>query len=222
MRVVKSRVRGDAAEHAAAAAAELVTVHTSDGEEFPVHRRLLRPCISLTRAIREAGVGGGLAGVSSGKREAWEREQHQREREMHAQSQSQSQPRPAPTPAAVVVSSSETETDPNRTPAPPPPPPLANAAAAAAAHVSSYSSRAEASVDIDCATFDRVLVWLEAEALGRPPPDHDIRTTEELVGAADALGLRSLEDACRSKLGAHESRIRRYRWSEIVSHNAAG
>jgi hypothetical protein len=48
--------------------------------------------------------------------------------------------------------------------------------------------RAEASVDIDCPTFDRVLLWLEAETLGRPLPDHDIRITEELVGAADVLG----------------------------------
>ena len=81
---------------------------------------------------------------------------------------------------------------------------------------------AEATVDIDCATFDRVLVWLEAEALGRPLPDHDIRTTEDLLGAAEVLGLRSLSDTCHAKLGAHESRIRRYAWDEIVAHNAAG
>jgi hypothetical protein len=65
-------------------------------------------------------------------------------------------------------------------------------------------------------------LWLEAETLGRPLPDHDIRTTEELVGAAEVLGLRGLEDACATKLGAHESRIRRYKWSEILAHNAAG
>jgi hypothetical protein len=36
LRVCRSRVRGDAAERSAAAAAELVTVHTNDGEQFPV------------------------------------------------------------------------------------------------------------------------------------------------------------------------------------------
>ena len=65
LRLVNSNARGGSAA-AAAAARELVSVNTSDGETFPVHRRLLRPCIALTRAIREAGADG--PAVSSGKR----------------------------------------------------------------------------------------------------------------------------------------------------------
>jgi cytochrome b involved in lipid metabolism len=72
-RVTGSRSRRDAdgaEEAAAAAAAETVTVTTSDGEAFPVHRSLLRPCIALTRAIREAAPEGA---ASSGKRAEWEK-----------------------------------------------------------------------------------------------------------------------------------------------------
>jgi hypothetical protein len=39
-----------------AALANVVTVHTSDDEEFPVKRRLLRPCIALTSVV-QAGRG---------------------------------------------------------------------------------------------------------------------------------------------------------------------
>ena len=88
-----------------------------------MHRRLLRPCIALTRAIREAGAGGGAASVSSGKREQWERE-HQ-----------DSAPAAATAPATATAAS--------------------------------CSGSATALVGMDCATFDRVLVWLEADALGR-------------------------------------------------------
>ena len=72
-RVTGSRSRRDAdgaAEAEAAAAAETVTVTTNDGEVFPVHRSLLRPCIALTRAIREAAPEGA---ASSGKRAEWEK-----------------------------------------------------------------------------------------------------------------------------------------------------
>ena len=70
LRLVNSNARGGAAAAAAAAAKELVAVNRSDGETFPVHRRLLRPCIALSRAIREAGADG--PAVSSGKRREWE------------------------------------------------------------------------------------------------------------------------------------------------------
>ena len=41
-------------------------------------------------------------------------------------------------------------------------------------------------------------------ATGRTAPQHDIRITEDLVGAAETLGLRGLSDACNARLGAHE------------------
>jgi hypothetical protein len=53
----KTRARDSVAAEAALAR-EVVRVTTSDGETFPVHRRLLRPCIALTRAIRDAGADG--------------------------------------------------------------------------------------------------------------------------------------------------------------------
>ena len=37
----------------------MVTVHCEDEEAFPVHKRVLRPCIALTKAIRSAGPQGG-------------------------------------------------------------------------------------------------------------------------------------------------------------------
>jgi Cytochrome b5-like Heme/Steroid binding domain len=37
-------------------ARDVVHVHTNDGEWFPVAKRLLRPCISLTKAVRDSGV----------------------------------------------------------------------------------------------------------------------------------------------------------------------
>jgi hypothetical protein len=77
-------------------------------------------------------------------------------------------------------------------------------------------------VDVDCATFDRVLVWLEAEALGRVPPEHDIRIVEELAEAADALGLTTLSDYCSERLGEHESRRRVRSWREVFEHNERG
>jgi hypothetical protein len=35
----------------------LINITTNDGEYFPVHRKLLRPCIALTKAVRSPGAG---------------------------------------------------------------------------------------------------------------------------------------------------------------------
>ncbi|KAL4525142.1 hypothetical protein Ndes2526B_g07315 [Nannochloris sp. 'desiccata'] len=35
----------------------LIDIHTNDGEYFPVHRKLLRPCIALTKPVRTPGCG---------------------------------------------------------------------------------------------------------------------------------------------------------------------
>ena len=43
-----------ACERRAAAARDMVYVHTNDEETFPVKKRLLRPCIALTAAVRSA------------------------------------------------------------------------------------------------------------------------------------------------------------------------
>ena len=170
LRLMNSTVRGGEAAAKKAAARELVSVHTSDGETFPVHRRLLRPCIALTRAIREAGADG--PAVSSGKRREWE--------------------------ASAGIEDSGSD------------------------RIKEDRRQAECDVDVDCATFDRVLVWLEAEALGRVPPEHDIRIVEELAEAADALGLTTLTDYCSERLGEHESRRRVRSWREVFEHNERG
>ena len=77
-------------------------------------------------------------------------------------------------------------------------------------------------VPIDCERFDKVLLWLERESLGLALPEYDVHTAEALVGAADALGLASLADACRASLGAHESRITTHAWKDVVAHNRGG
>lgn len=78
------------------------------------------------------------------------------------------------------------------------------------------------SVDVGCLTFDRVLIFLEAEALGAPAPEFAVSMLDELADAARALGLRSLEDACAARLGAFSARLREYRFEEVRQRNAAG
>ena len=118
-----------------------VTVNTSDGEAFPVHRSLLKPCIALTKHVRDT----------------------------------------------------------------------------------SNTHGAEAAVDVDCATFDRVLLFLESAARGLGSSfAFDINTLPQLSQAAQALGCRPLKESCQKRLGQFEERIRMHRWSEVVAHNDAG
>ena len=172
--VLDSNPREDSEKRAATLERETIAVETSDGEVFPVHRSLLRPCVALTRHVREAAPGGV---TSSGKRAQWERE-------------------------VGLEAEAETTT--------------------ATTSSSSPSSRTGIRVPVDCEKFDKVLLWLERESLGSALPEYDVRTAEALVGAADALGLASLADACRGALGAHERRVRRHTWSDVTRHNAAG
>lgn len=48
-------------------------------------------------------------------------------------------------------------------------------------------------VDVDTLTFDRVLIFLEAQALGRPPPNYAVHLAEPLLAAAHTLELRALQ-----------------------------
>ena len=83
-------------------------------------------------------------------------------------------------------------------------------------------SRVDVDIDVDTDVFDRVLIFLEAAELAKPPPMYDIRITETLSAAAETLGCRTLGDWCAHRLGAYASRLREYAWDEIVAHNAAG
>jgi cytochrome b involved in lipid metabolism len=79
------------------------------------------------------------------------------------------------------------------------------------------------SVDLDCLVFDRVLLFLEAEALGRSEKyDFDINHVEEMTSAAETLGCQPLTDRCAQKTGAFFARIKEYRYEEVVAANASG
>ena len=116
-------------------------VTTSDGEVFPVLKPLLKPCIALTKAVRQAEGDG----------------------------------------------------------------------------------PAEASVPVECAIFDRVLLFLEAHARGNAEAfAFDISSLEQMGQAAGALGCRVLRECCEKRLGDFESRIRMHRWADVTKQNDSG
>eukprot|EP00899_Mesostigma_viride_P028493 jgi/Mesvir1/8829/Mv02730-RA.1 len=78
-------------------------------------------------------------------------------------------------------------------------------------------------IDVDCLIFDRVLLFLEHLAEGRAHEyDFDINLTEDMMRAAQVLGLGALTDHCRQKQGEFDSRIREYTFEEVVASNRAG
>ena len=210
-RVTGSRSRRDAdgaAEAAEAAAAETVTVTTNDGEVFPVHRSLLRPCIALTRAIREAAPEGA---ASSGKRVEWEKAR-----------QSEFGEGSAVEDEAAVEDEDEDLNEDSNARFPSSNARFSDSIARFPSSTDAPRVAATADVDVDCAGFDRALAWLEAESLGRAHPEYDIRVVESMAATAETLGLRSLADACAARLGTHASRVRVRRWADITAHNDAG
>ncbi|RHY31554.1 hypothetical protein DYB32_003383 [Aphanomyces invadans] len=80
-------------------------------------------------------------------------------------------------------------------------------------------------VDVDCLTFDRVLLYLEHVALH---PDEtfqfDPHFTDGLLHAARTVGCQGLEDLCRMKMGEFESRVRKQaiKYSYVVERNLVG
>ncbi|EIE25119.1 cytochrome b5 [Coccomyxa subellipsoidea C-169] len=128
-RCCRSRPSGDRSR-------AVIDVLTRDGEVFPVKRKLLRPCINLTQAVR--------------------------------------------------------------------------------------SDVPSVTIDVDTLVFDRVLIYLEAGAAGQPVPDYAVHLLGDLLHAGEALGLLSLQDYCRAKLGRLDSRIQLRSFEEVKAHNAAG
>lgn len=116
----------------------VISIYTNDGECFPVHRQLLRPCISLTKAVRTQGPG------------------------------------------------------------------------------------VTAEVDVDTLTFDRVLIFLESQALGKTPPSFGIHLIPALKEEASSLGLVSLHSWCEQRLGDSAARRRWHSFAEIEKRNGAG
>lgn len=78
-------------------------------------------------------------------------------------------------------------------------------------------------VNIDCCTFDRVLVFIMSQLY---PEEYkfalELSETNALSLAAEELGLISLSDLCQSQLSSFESRVRKdkyIRFSEIQKRN---
>ncbi|GAB4817964.1 hypothetical protein N2152v2_005010 [Parachlorella kessleri] len=80
----------------------------------------------------------------------------------------------------------------------------------------------EITVDVDTLTFDRVLIFLEAEALGKPQPSFAGHLIPPLLQAAGKLGLRSLQEFCHRTLGEMEARVRVHSLEEIQGRNSQG
>ncbi|RLN48142.1 hypothetical protein BBJ28_00001778 [Nothophytophthora sp. Chile5] len=80
-------------------------------------------------------------------------------------------------------------------------------------------------VDVDCCTFDRVLLYLEHEARNDDSDfQFDPAVAEELLSAAIAVGCIGLQDVCQKRLGEFDTRVRKeaIRWDEVKRRNKAG
>lgn len=80
-------------------------------------------------------------------------------------------------------------------------------------------------VDVDCCTFDRVLLYLEHEARNDDTEfQFDPSVTDELLAAAITLGCIGLQEICQRRFGEFETRVRKdaIRWEEVVRRNKAG
>jgi len=78
-------------------------------------------------------------------------------------------------------------------------------------------------VDIDCCTFDRVLLFVMSQLY---PHEYkfalDLSETNSLSHAAEQLGLLSLQDLCQSQLSSFASRVRKdkyIRFNEVKARN---
>ncbi|EGZ05987.1 hypothetical protein PHYSODRAFT_320055 [Phytophthora sojae] len=80
-------------------------------------------------------------------------------------------------------------------------------------------------VDVDCCTFDRVLLYLEHEARNDSTEfQFDPAVTEDLLAAAVTVGCIGLQEVCQRRLGEFETRVRKdaIRWEEVVRRNESG
>lgn len=80
-------------------------------------------------------------------------------------------------------------------------------------------------VDVDCLTFDRVLLYLEHELRNDGSPfQFDPSVAEELLTAAKTVGCIGLQEVCEQRLGEFHTRVRKdpIRWEEVVRRNEAG
>ncbi|OQS03383.1 hypothetical protein THRCLA_04318 [Thraustotheca clavata] len=77
-------------------------------------------------------------------------------------------------------------------------------------------------VDVDCCTFDRVLLYLEHSVLyPNQEFQFDPNVTDVLLQAAITIGCQGLEDLCKMRLGEFQSRVRKQAipYSLVVEKN---
>ncbi|KAG6974476.1 hypothetical protein JG687_00000316 [Phytophthora cactorum] len=80
-------------------------------------------------------------------------------------------------------------------------------------------------VDVDCCTFDRVLLYLEHEARNDGTEfNFDPSVTDDLFAAAITVGCIGLQEVCQRRFGEFETRVRKeaIRWEEVVRRNQSG
>ncbi|EEY68394.1 uncharacterized protein PITG_04850 [Phytophthora infestans T30-4] len=80
-------------------------------------------------------------------------------------------------------------------------------------------------VDVDCCTFDRVLLYLEHEARNDGTEfNFDPSVTDNLLAAAITVGCIGLQEVCQRRFGEFATRVRNeaIRWAEVVRRNEAG
>ena len=119
-------------------------------------------------------------------------------------------PRPAkPARAVVLVSTSDDECFPC-------PKALLKPCIALTKAVRDPADEVHASVPVDCSTFDRVLLYLEASARGQADSFAlDANSLEAVAEAAAALGCRPLAERVATLLGDFKSRVRMHRWVSV-------
>lgn len=89
--------------------------------------------------------------------------------------------------------------------------------------VRSEEVRPSVMVPIDCLTFDRILLFLEAAAVGTSRDfNFDVATLDDMDEAAKWLGYRLLQECVARKKGDFKSRITMHKWEDIVRQNEAG
>ncbi|KAL4169220.1 hypothetical protein KRP22_010143 [Phytophthora ramorum] len=80
-------------------------------------------------------------------------------------------------------------------------------------------------VDVDCCTFDRVLLYLEHEGRNDGTEfQFDPSVTDDLLSAAITVGCIGLQEVCQRRFGEFETRVRKdaIRWEEVVRRNDSG
>ncbi|CAH0473966.1 unnamed protein product [Peronospora belbahrii] len=80
-------------------------------------------------------------------------------------------------------------------------------------------------VDVDCCTFDRVLLYLEHEARNDGTEfQFDPSFTEDLLAAAITVGCIGLQEVCQRRFGEFKTRVHTeaIRWEEVVRRNQSG